>query len=219
MMKVYAVNGSPRKEWNTATVLQHALDGAAAAGGPDVQTEMIHLYDYSYTGCRSCFLCKQLNGKFYGTCGVRDGITPVLEKLSGADVIVFGSPIYFGDVTGMLRSLEERLLFPYLVYTEGFPSLAPKKIRTAFVYTMNITAEMMPEWGYTPRLGVMESFVGRTFGNEPLSLYVNNTCQFADYSRYKCDIFSGEEKARYREEHFPQDCRKARDMGAALVTA
>jgi len=216
-MNIYAVNSSPRKKWNTATLLQHALDGAAAAGGSDVHTEMIHLYDYVYTGCKSCFLCKQLDGKSYGKCGVKDEITPVLEKLSQADAIIFGSPIYFGDVTGMLRSFEERFLFPFLVYSEGFPSLAPKNIRTGFIYTMNVSTDVMDVWGYPPRLKTMEDFVGRTFGKEPQVLYANNTCQFSDYSKYKCDIFSPEEKARYREEHFPEDCRKAAEMGAGLI--
>ena len=44
-MRIYAVNGSPRKKWNTATILQSALDGAASAGAENVRTEMIHLYD------------------------------------------------------------------------------------------------------------------------------------------------------------------------------
>jgi len=50
-MKVIALNGSPRKKWNTATLLKHALDGAASKGA---ETELIHLYDYNYKGCISC---------------------------------------------------------------------------------------------------------------------------------------------------------------------
>ena len=114
-MQIIAVNASPRKHKNTATILQHVLDGAKAAA-PEAQTELLHLYDYSFTGCRSCFQCKRLGGKHYGRCAIKDGITPVLEKLTQADAIVFGTPIYFSEVTGMLRMLEERLLFPWFVY-------------------------------------------------------------------------------------------------------
>ena len=46
-MKVLAINGSPRKNHNTATLLQHALDGAKSAGA---ETEMIHLVDYKSKG-------------------------------------------------------------------------------------------------------------------------------------------------------------------------
>jgi multimeric flavodoxin WrbA len=119
-IKVLAINGSPRKKWNTATLLQNALDGAASQGA---ETELIHLYDLTYTGCTSCFACKLKDGKSYGKCAVRDGLTPVLEKVPGADALIFGSPIYFGTVTGEMRSFMERLLFPYLAYTS--PPVVP----------------------------------------------------------------------------------------------
>ncbi len=218
-MNIYAINASPRKKGNTATILQHVLDGAVEAGKGSVQTELIHLYSYQYTGCKSCFACKLKNGKSYGKCAVKDDITPILEKLSQADAIVFGSPIYFGGVSGMLRCFEERLLFPYLTYTEGHASIAPKKLRTGFVYTMNVSAEIMEEWKYPSRLNMMEGYVGHIFGSSPEVLYVNNTVQFPDYAKYVCTMFSGEEKAKYREEHFPESCQKARDMGASFVTA
>ena len=46
-MKVIAVNGSPRKKWNTATMLTRALQGSADRGA---LTELIHLYDLDYRG-------------------------------------------------------------------------------------------------------------------------------------------------------------------------
>ena len=55
-MKVIAVNGSPRKTWNTATLLQKALDGAKSV---DADTELVHLYDLNFKGCTSCFACKE----------------------------------------------------------------------------------------------------------------------------------------------------------------
>ena len=217
-MQIIAVNASPRKSRNTATVLQHVLDGAKAAA-PEARTELLHLYDYSFTGCRSCFQCKRLGGKFYGKCAIKDGISPVLDKLAQADAVVFGSPIYFGEVTGMLRMLEERLLFPWLVYAENMPSLAPKTIRSAFVYTMNVTEEVMREWGYPEQLKRMEGYMGHLLGHEAEVLHVNDPVQFDDYSKFKCELFSGEDKARQREAQFPEDCRKAEEMGARLVRA
>lgn len=127
-MKVYAINGSPRKNKNTATLLQKALDGVKeAAKDKEIETEIINLYDYNYTGCKSCFACKRLEGKSYGKCAVKDDIQEVLEKVSQADGIIFGSPVYFLDITGQLRSFIERLLFPYLVYDKNYSSLAQKK--------------------------------------------------------------------------------------------
>ena len=46
-MKVIAVNGSPRKSWNTAILLQKALDGAQSVGA---ETALIHLYDLNFKG-------------------------------------------------------------------------------------------------------------------------------------------------------------------------
>ena len=152
-MNIYAVNASPRKKGNTATLLQHALDGAKAAGSGNVEAELLHLYSYQYTGCKSCFACKLKGGKSYGKCAVNDDITPVLEKLTQADGIIFGSPIYFAGVSGMLRCFEERLLFPFLTYTENYASIAPKKVRTGFVYTMNVPTQLMEEWKYPGATG------------------------------------------------------------------
>ena len=59
MTKVIAINGSPRKTWNTATLLEHALSGARSAGA---ETELIHLYDLDFKGCVSCF-CLQAQGR------------------------------------------------------------------------------------------------------------------------------------------------------------
>ena len=218
-MKIYAINGGPRKKHNTVKLLQAALDGAAAAPcGEAVETEMIHLYDLAYNGCVSCFACKKIGGKSYGHCAVKDDLTPVLEKLSQADGLIFGSPIYFGNVTGMLRSFLERLLFPFSVYDKEYSSLAPKRMPTAFIYAMNVSRAEMEQYGYLQNLKGMETFAGRLFG-EPQVLHACNTYQFDDYSKYKCERFSEPEKAAYRDAHFPQDLEQARRIGAAMVAA
>jgi len=83
-MKVMAFNGSPRREWNTATLLEKALEGAASMGA---ETELVYLYDLDFKGCRSCFECKLKGGKSYGKCAVRDDLRPILNKVEHADVI------------------------------------------------------------------------------------------------------------------------------------
>ena len=56
-MRAIAVNGSPRKGWNTHLALEKALEGAAAAG---CETAMDHLIDMDYKGCIGCCACKRL---------------------------------------------------------------------------------------------------------------------------------------------------------------
>lgn len=140
-----------------------------------------------------------------------------MQNVLRADAVIFGSPIYFGDISGMMRCFLERLFFPNFVYDKNYTSLAPKKLYPAFIYTMNVTAQIMATMHYQERLGLMEKFAGRLFGHKPRVQYVNNTYQFNDYSKYKMEIFSEEDKAKYREEHFPIDCRDARELGAALA--
>jgi multimeric flavodoxin WrbA len=212
-MKVMAINGSPRKTWNTATLLKKALQGAASLGA---DTELIHLYDLAFTGCTSCFACKTRGGKSYGSCAVKDGLKPVLKKVEVADALILGSPIYFGEVSGEMRSFMERLLFPYFTYDDPPRSLFPRKIPTAFIYTMNITEEMMKEWGYEQTFANHRLLLQLVFGAAE-SLCSFDTVQFKDYSKMAAARFDPEHKAKWRREVFPQDCARALALGARLA--
>lgn len=212
-MKVLAINGSPRKTWNTATLLRNALDGAASRG---VETELVHLYDLSYTGCTSCFACKQKGGRSYGKCAVQDGLTPLLETIPETDILILGSPIYFGTVTGEMRSFMERLLFPYLTYTSPPGSLFNREIRTAFIYTMNVSEQQFREAGYPVHTGSNEFVLGRTFGHSE-SLFSFQTLQFEDYDKVVFSYFDPAERKERHRTVFPQDCRRAYDLGARLA--
>lgn len=214
MKKVIAINGSPRKKWNTASLLNKALEGAASQGAA---TELINLYDLNYKGCISCFACKLKDGKSYGKCACRDDLTPILEKIEQADALILGSPIYLGAATGEMRSFIERLIFPYLVYDENYSTLFNRKILTGFIYTMNVNESQMKEMGYNYHLQTTEWAMKKVFGSSE-SLFVTDTYQFDDYSKYVATKFNSEEKAKRRQEEFPRDCKKAFEMGARFVT-
>jgi multimeric flavodoxin WrbA len=214
-MKVLAFNGSPRKTWNTATLLNKVLEGAESKGA---ETEMIHLYDLTYKGCISCFACKMRGGASYGKCALKDGLTPFLAKIGEADAIILGSPIYFFRVTGEMRSFMERLLFPYLEYADPWRSLFPRKINTGIIYTMNITEEEMKEVGLGYSLDANEAILKSIFGAS-VSLYCYDTYQFQDHSKVVADRINVEEKEKRRKEVFPKDCEKAYEMGVRLAVA
>lgn len=214
-MTIYAINGSPRKASNTATLLNEALAGARAAV-PSAETEMIHLYGYDFSGCVSCFECKRLGGGSYGRCALRDGAAPLLDKLLHADGLIFGSPVYFHAITGKLKMFLERLLFPCLVYDANYSSIAPRRMPTAFIYTMNVPHDVMLAQRYPEAFQPMEFFLERLF-SKPETLYVNDTYQFSDYAKYKVECFSAEAKARQRERQFPVDRRNAFALGQRLA--
>lgn len=216
-IKAIFVNGSPRKRWNTARVLESAMEGAREAGA---ECELVHLYDIQFQGCKSCFACKVKNSKTNGVCALRDDLRPVLERCRQADVIVLGSPIYYSYPTGLLRAFMERLCFPVgtYMYDENGKHicLRDRVIPTAMIFTMNCPEGYMKQIGYLPILEENTKVMADIFGYSE-TLYVCNTYQFADYSRYDFNLFSEEDKRRHRDEHFDIDLANARALGARLV--
>ena len=213
-MKALAINGSPRKTWNTATLLQKAVEGTASQGAT---TELIHLYDLAFKGCVSCFACKTIGGLSYGRCAVKDDLTPILEKVLETDILILGSPIYFGSVTGEMQSFLERLQFPFLTYTDPPASIFRGKIRTGFIFTLGADENMAKERGFDARIAMHEAVLKMIFGNsESLGCY--DTYQFEDYSMVYAPRWDPEKKARRRAEVFPEDCRHAFEMGKRLAS-
>jgi multimeric flavodoxin WrbA len=213
MGTVIAINGSPRKMWNTAQLLEHALKGAASERA---KTELIHLYDLNYQGCTSCFSCKLVGGKSYGKCALKDELTPVLEKILSADALIFGSPIYVGTPTGEMRSFLERLLFPYIVYDPARSSLFPKKMPTGFIYTMGADESRVKEMGYEAQFRLTATILERIFGPSEWFM-VTDTLQFDDYAKYVSSAFDPEAKAQRHRKVFPRECKKAFDLGKRLA--
>lgn len=216
-MKALFINGSPRKKFNTAQMLESAMKGAADAGA---ETEWINLFDYEFTGCRSCFACKIKNSKTNGLCAIRDSIRPVLEKAKNTDVIVFGSPVYYGYPTGQLRNFVERLLFPldtYLVDENGNRvKVRNKVVPTGLIYTMNCPEWLMEKVDYPKLLGFTGEEIGRLCGYNEV-LYSCDTYQFTDYARYDVNMFPEEAKRKTLEEQFPIDLENAYNLGVKLV--
>lgn len=213
-MKVLGINGSPRKKWNTATLLEKALEGASGLGA---DTELIHLYDLAYKGCTSCFSCKIIGGKSNGRCAMKDDLTPVLKKIENEiDVLILGTPIYFGAMTGETRSFVERLLFAPTVYSMPAQSLFPRKIKTGLIYTMNATEQMAVVRHYGPLFASIETYFKNILGSaETLCSY--DTYQFPDYSKVVMEYFDPAKKAERRKEVFPEDCIKALELGRRLA--
>lgn len=216
MKTIIAINGGPRKNRNTARLLDRALEGAAAAlAGEETVTKRIDLYDIGFTGCKSCFACKLIGGPSQWKCAAADGLKPVLGEVLGCDGVVVGSPIYYGTVTGVLHSFYERLLFPFTPYSHKI-SIPRKRMPFAFVYTMNVTEEQFRKSGWQRNLDVWEGFVGRTFAYAG-NFRAYNTYQFSDYGKYYSDWFSEPEKAEYRRTHWDADLEAAYELGKKLI--
>ncbi|MCL2790288.1 MAG: flavodoxin family protein [Desulfobulbus sp.] len=216
-MHIVAINGSPRKNWNTATMLTKVLEGAAARGA---STELVHLYDLTYKGCTSCFACKLIGGPSNGRCAMQDDLRPILEQIeTKVDALILGSPIYFGQVTGEMRSFLERLLFAPHVYSQPPRSVFPRTIKTAAIYTMNVAEELCAHLGYPAMFNATASSLTRTFGVESEVLCCFDTYQFPDYGKVIMEYMDAAKKAARRDTVFPEDCKRAVQLGERLATA
>ncbi|WP_196603881.1 flavodoxin family protein [Pectinatus haikarae] len=211
-MNILAINASPRKNGNTAALLDKSLEGAASCGA---KTQLINLYELKYKGCLSCFACKLKDGKSYGKCVVKDDLANVLEAAAAADAIVLGSPIYLHSPTSSARAFLERWVFPYLVYDKDHSSLFPRKIPVALIYTMNVTSEQF-KVEYEPELKSIPIYIEKIFGSCE-TLVVNDTYQFDNYSKYVATLFDEKKKRMVRDTQFPKDCQQAFDMGVKLA--
>jgi multimeric flavodoxin WrbA len=209
MKKIMIIDGGPRKNMNTAQMLQKIAEGAKSCGD-DVEVKLVRLYELDYKGCMSCMACK-IKGKASNVCKFKDPLTPILEEIAQADGLVLGSPIYFGDVTGQMRTFLERLAFPWLSYND-YSMTAPKKMPVILVETMNGTPERNNSQGY----GSMEHCISAALG-QPEHLIAYNTYQVKNYDRFELAGFSEEAKRQYRDTHWEQDLQRAFAAGKRMV--
>ena len=206
MVKALFINGSPRKNGNTAQLLKRAMDGAREAGA---EVELVNL------GCMSCFACKLKGGK-KGVCSFKDDLQPILQKAVEADVLVCGSPNYCGYPSAALRAFMERMEFPAVNYSDYSKPVVLKRICSATIYTMNCPNEEVYRQMNYPILMDTSAKQLAVFGpTEILCSY--DTYQFSNYDRYDAATFSEAHKAEVRETQFPIDLEKAYELGKRLV--
>ena len=217
MKKVIVLNASPRKNFNTAKLLKEAQKGAEAAGS---EVEYFNLYDYNFKGCYSCFACQRKGSTTNGVCAIKDDIRPILEKCIDADAIIIGSPVYFSYPTGVFRNFVERLMFAnhtYMVDKEngGLKRRLDRVIPTGVIFTMNCPEQLANNIGYDVILGENVKSLNHIMGYAE-GLYSYDTTQFADFSKYNCDLFDENHKKEVQEKQFPIDLNNAFELGKKL---
>ena len=207
--KIIAVNAGPRKGWNTDTLITEAARGAEAAGA---EVERFDLYRLEkFTGCISCFGCKKEKNK--GHCICRDGLTPVLDAIRDSDGLIIGSPNYLSELTASFRALYERLIFQNLTYNLETPCCNDRPIPVLLIMTSNA-----PDTMYAGMLKSYQQTLNRFVG--PTKVQVSgNTLQLKDYSKtdWVWSMFDPADKQKRHETVFPEECRKAYEMGVMLA--
>ncbi|MBN1534155.1 MAG: NAD(P)H-dependent oxidoreductase [Spirochaetes bacterium] len=106
MKTVVAVMGSPRKRGDTYRIV-NALEERLKERG-DVDFRYIHLGERKLEYCRGCLLCMR---KGEDACPIRDGAAELRRELLEADGIIFSSPVYVHQVTGLMKNFFDRFAF------------------------------------------------------------------------------------------------------------
>ena len=207
--KIIAVNAGPRMGWNTETLITEASKGAESVGAVVERYDLFRLE--RYTGCISCFGCKKEKNK--GHCVCRDALMPVLDAIRESDGLIIGSPNYLSNMTASFRALYERLIFQNLTYNLETPCCNEHPVPVLLIMTSNA-----PDTMYSDLISsyqqTLERFVGPT-----KVLVSGNTLQLKDYSRtdWPWSMFDAEAKKQRHEEVFPEERKKAFEMGAQMV--
>jgi len=105
-MMVVAINGSARKDGNTALLLGHVLEELSKEG---IQTGLVQLAGMEIRGCTACMKCFANRDRRCAVTG--DAVNGLIEKMDAADGILLGSPTYFTDVTSEMKALIDRAGF------------------------------------------------------------------------------------------------------------
>ncbi len=164
-MSVVALIGSPRRDGNSAGLAGVVVEAAKKAGKT---TRTFYLNDLTYRGCQACYACKQ----GLDHCVLSDSATEILEAVAAAEVVIFSSPVYFGDVTGQFKLFFDRA-FSYFTpdyRTAANPSrLSPGK-KLVFVQSQGqpdptFFDDLYPRYDrFFKRLGFSETHLIRVVG-------------------------------------------------------
>jgi multimeric flavodoxin WrbA len=135
-MKVIGFNGSPRKEGNTSILIRRVFHALEKEG---VETELVHLSHKKIHGCIACYKCAENKDQ---RCAVNDdAANEYIEKMTEAQGIVLGSPVYFMDVTPEMKALIDRVGFVSRsnggMFRNKIGSLVAAARRTGAVHTLD----------------------------------------------------------------------------------
>lgn len=141
-MKVLLINGSPRKEGNTATALKEVAKQLYTEG---IDSEIVWIGNKPIRGCIACEQCK-VQG--LGRCIFDDDIcNKISEKFEEANALIVGSPVYYGQPNGALLSIIQRAFYSNGANVSGKPAASIAVCRrggaTAVFESLNMPFQMM----------------------------------------------------------------------------
>ena len=140
-MKVLLINGSPRLKGNTSVALAEIAGQLEKLG---IESEIVWIGNKPVRGCIGCGRCKLDPG----ACTFGDDVcNSISEKMDGADALVVGSPVYYGQPNGALLAVLQRMLYSNGDAFRGKPAAAVAVCRrggaTAAFQTLTMPFQML----------------------------------------------------------------------------
>jgi multimeric flavodoxin WrbA len=127
--KIIGCIASPHKTGNTAWIVNQILEGAKQQGA---QTQSYSFSDLDIKPCRGCLCCHNNGDR---GCVVKDDMQKLYAAIEDADAIVFGSPIYMGQMSGRAKIFTDRL---FAAISPRFsPRYKQKAVKKKLVLTFN----------------------------------------------------------------------------------
>ena len=120
-MKVCIINGSPRRNGNTAELLKPFRERLLQLGA---EIDDIFLKDYKVRPCLGCYACQNVSGE-YG-CVQKDDAEAVWMRAGEADLLVLATPIYSWYCTAEMKALMDRHYGLNKYYGSGQGQLIPR---------------------------------------------------------------------------------------------
>ncbi|MBQ6481408.1 MAG: flavodoxin family protein [Anaerolineaceae bacterium] len=102
-MKVLLINGSPRKNGNTALALSE-MEKVFHENG--IETEIVHIGNMDIRGCMACGSCSKT-----GKCVFNDIVNELSSKFEQSDGLVVGAPVYYGSANATLVAALQRMFY------------------------------------------------------------------------------------------------------------
>lgn len=159
-MKALGILAGPRKGRATDRMIDAVLDGLRTNGA---EVEKISLYDYDIKPCTGCCACEKL-----GKCVINDDQNKILEKMDKVDVVVFGSPAYWGNVTSEAKKFMDRAGGFFEMTATG-----PKRTKDKPCKAVLVSACGAP-WPFTHLMGIIPGVMGAMkvfFGRMKVRVY------------------------------------------------
>ncbi len=106
-MRILAINASYRGDnGHTRFLIDKLFKGAAEQGA---ECEVVTLSKKNINICKACSVCQRKNHYLKCAFDEKDDVKPIFDKMAGADIIVFATPVYIFGISGLMKIFLDRV--------------------------------------------------------------------------------------------------------------